>query len=174
MGNLNTCRYRLGNRHFAQTASDNRLSTSSLVDTLCAWHIRICRPKHYRSGNYSRDYYIFFSLKEEVKNMTDKNQEKQADDKNAINSVAAGIVGAVAIAGVAVAATIALKDQKTRDKVKKVLINAKDRAIDYVDTFKAESNPKKDGNAIRKITTSIRKAVSKKTKGKSDSAVKTN
>lgn len=71
--------------------------------------------------------------------MTNKNQKKQDHNKN-IGSVVAGVAGAVAVAGVAVAATMALRDEKTREKAKKVLINVKDQAIDYVGTLKTESN----------------------------------
>lgn len=81
------------------------------------------------------------------------NKKMQNDNKNVIGAVVAGVTGAAAIAGVAVAATIALKDEKTRGKVKKMLINAKDQVIDYVDTFKTELSAKKNASPIKKNTT---------------------
>lgn len=75
--------------------------------------------------------------------------DKKKDDKKTIGSVVAGVAGAVAIAGVAVAATMALKDGKTREKIKKALSNVKDQAIDYVETLKKESNVKKETNKIK-------------------------
>lgn len=93
--------------------------------------------------------------------MTDKNQKKQVDDKNTIGSVVAGVTGAVVIAGVAVAATIALKDGKTRKMVKKVLTDAKDQAIDYVETLKTESNAEEVIPTIKKISADTKKVVEK-------------
>lgn len=69
--------------------------------------------------------------------MLNTNQKKQGDNKNTIDPVVAGIAKAVAIAGVAVA--IALKDKKTREKIKKSFISIKDQAIDYVKTLEIET-----------------------------------
>ena len=74
--------------------------------------------------------------------MIDRRKKKQ-DNKNRIGSVVAGVAGAAVIAGVAVAATVALKDEKTRKKVKKVLINVKDQTVDYVDALKTDPNAEK-------------------------------
>lgn len=87
--------------------------------------------------------------------MTAINQKKNENNK-AIKSVAAGVAGALAVAGVAVAATMAMKDEKTREKVKKVLIDVKDKAIEYIDTLKTEPGNKKETNSIKKIATSIK------------------
>lgn len=81
-------------------------------------------------------------------------QKKQNKNKNTIGSVVAGVVGAVAIAGVT-AATMALRDEKTRKKVKKVLVNVKDQAIDYVEALKTEPN-------IEEKTRTIKKTANKK------------
>jgi len=48
--------------------------------------------------------------------MADQNQKKQEINENTIDSVVAGIAEDVAIAGDAVAATMALKDEKTKKK----------------------------------------------------------
>lgn len=77
--------------------------------------------------------------------MITTHQKNQGDLRNTISSVAAGVAGATVIAGAAIATTVALKDKKTREKIKNVLINAKDQAIDYVDTFRTKSNVKKGG-----------------------------
>lgn len=87
--------------------------------------------------------------------------QKEPDNKNTIGAVVAGVAGAVAVAGVAVATTMALKDEKTRKKVKNVLIKAKDQAIDYVDTFRTESNAKKGTNKIKEIAINLKKVVEK-------------
>jgi len=89
--------------------------------------------------------------------MTTIHQGKQNDNKTRIGSVVAGVAGAIAVAGVAVAATMALKDEKTRKKVKNALISAKDKAIDYVDTFKTESNAKKGTNKIKEIAINLKR-----------------
>ncbi|MDP3987754.1 MAG: hypothetical protein Q8P80_01275 [Candidatus Levybacteria bacterium] len=93
--------------------------------------------------------------------MTDKNKKKQNNNKNTVGSVVVGVAGAVAIAGVAVAATMALKDKKSREKVKKVLINVKDQAIDYVETLKKEPNAKETTNTVKKIAEDTKKVVKK-------------
>lgn len=67
------------------------------------------------------------------------------------------MAGTVAIAGVAVAATIALKDEKTRKKVGKVLTDVKDQAIDYVETLKTESDTDEGEQAIKKSATGTKK-----------------
>lgn len=68
--------------------------------------------------------------------MTNKNQKKQ-DDKNTTGSIVAELAGTAAIAGIKIA--MALRDKKTREKIKKTLVNVKDQAIDYVETLK--TNP---------------------------------
>lgn len=83
--------------------------------------------------------------------MTNKHRKKHGNNKNAIGSVVSGVAGAVAIAGVAVAATMALSDKKTRKKVKKVLIDVKDQATDYVETLKTDSNVGEKTHPIKKI-----------------------
>lgn len=82
-------------------------------------------------------------------------------NKSAMGSVAAGVAGAVALAGVAVAATMVMQDEKTRGKVRNVLMNAKDKAIDYIDTFKTESNTKKGVNTIKKIVNDTKNVLEK-------------
>lgn len=89
--------------------------------------------------------------------MVDHNQKKQDDNKNTVGSIVAGVAGGVAIAGVAVAATIALKDEKTRKKVGKVLTDVKDHAIDYVETLKTEPSIDKGKQVIKKSATATKK-----------------
>lgn len=60
------------------------------------------------------------------------------NNKSRLGSVVAGVAGAVAVAGVTVAATIALKDKKTREKVKKAFTNIKNQAMDYVETLETD------------------------------------
>lgn len=82
--------------------------------------------------------------------MTKKHQKKQ-DDKNTIGSVVAGIAGVAAVAGVAIAATMALKDEKSREKVKNVLINAKDQAREYAEKLKTDLNTRKETHATKRL-----------------------
>jgi len=89
--------------------------------------------------------------------MAIKHQKKQDENKNIIGSVVAGVAGAVAVA-----ATMALKDEKTRKKLKKVLINVKDQAIDRVETLKTEPTTGEESNKIKKIATDTKKVVKKR------------
>ncbi len=66
-----------------------------------------------------------------MKNIKQSNQQ--------MNPVATGIAGAVVGAGVAVAASRAMKDAKTRKKVKDVFNAVKDQAIDYVESVKTQT-----------------------------------
>lgn len=91
--------------------------------------------------------------------MTTAQQKKQTDNRNRIGSVTAGVVGAAVIAGAAVATTMALKDEKTRKRIKSALVDVKDQAIDYIDTFKTNQNSKKISNPIKKIARNIKNAV---------------
>ena len=80
--------------------------------------------------------------------------------KKTIGKVAAGIAGAAVVAGVAVAA-MTLKNEKTRKKVTKVLMEVKDQAIDYVEKMKKEPNVKKGTSEIKKDTKEVKKAIEK-------------
>ena len=62
--------------------------------------------------------------------------------KNKNKSALAGAAGAAIVAGVAVASAFVLKDKKNREKVKKVLTNAKDQAIDFMDDMQKMTNKK--------------------------------
>lgn len=66
--------------------------------------------------------------------------------KNTTGSV---VAGAVAIAGIEIA--MALRNKKTREKVKKILINAKDQAINYVKTLEIKSNSEERTHATKKV-----------------------
>lgn len=82
--------------------------------------------------------------------------KKPDDNKNAIGSVVSGVAGAAVIAGVAVAATMALQDKKTREKVKKVLMNARDQTVDYIETLKTQSNDGEVAHVVKKIEDKIK------------------
>lgn len=88
-------------------------------------------------------------------------QKKQDENKNTINSVIAGVAGAAAIAGAAVGAAMALKDEKTREKVRKVLISVKDQAINYVETLKIEPDIQEAVRTIKKTAEETKKVVEK-------------
>lgn len=75
--------------------------------------------------------------------MTDQNQKKQNEGKGGVNPVVAVVTGAIVGAGVAVAGAVALNDKKNREKVKKVLTNAKDQAVEYVEKMQKEMKEEK-------------------------------
>lgn len=83
--------------------------------------------------------------------------KKQQDNKNTKGTIIAGIAGAV-VAGVAVAATMVMKDEKTKKKVEKILTNIKDQAMDYVDQLKEEPTTKEAVKEIKKIMPENKKA----------------
>ncbi len=71
--------------------------------------------------------------------------------KRSTSSIFTVIAGAVVGAGVAVAGAVFMKDKKNRDKVKKVLSNAKNQAVNYIENIDKEA--KKDKVIIKsKIT----------------------
>jgi len=100
--------------------------------------------------------------KKEVKNMTDKNQKKQDDNQNSIDSAIVGVAEDIAMAGVTVAGTMGQKNKKTTKKAKKVLINVKGHASNYIRTLKVKPNAEKETHAIKKIAS--KKKVTKKAK----------
>ncbi len=76
--------------------------------------------------------------------MTDQNQKKQDKRKRGLNPVAVAITGAVVGAGIAVAGVMALKDEKNREKVKKVLNNVKKQATDYAEDVQNKIRDEKE------------------------------
>lgn len=88
-----------------------------------------------------------------AKIQSDLKEVRHREDKR-INPLIAGVTGAVIAAGVTVAATKVLSDNKTRNKLKHTLSDAKTQAIDYV---RSMNKPKK----VKKITKMVKK--SKKT-----------
>lgn len=75
--------------------------------------------------------------------MAGTNQKKQGERKSGLNLVVAAVTGTVVGAGVAVAGTVALKNEKNRERVKKVLTNIKKQATDYVGNMQKEAQDKK-------------------------------
>lgn len=58
--------------------------------------------------------------------------------KSGVSPVAAGVAGAIVGAGVAVAATAAMKDEKTRERVKKILTKIRNQASEYMNDKKTK------------------------------------
>ena len=75
--------------------------------------------------------------------MTDSNKQKQ-DDKNRFNQVAAAVTGAVIGAGVAVAGTMVMSSKKNQDKVKKVISDVKEKAVDYIEGIQRKAKDTKE------------------------------
>lgn len=87
---------------------------------------------------------------------------KKETKKRGIGSVVVAVTGAIVGSGVAVAGALFMKDKKNRDKVKKVLSNAKDQAVDYIE--KIEKEVKKDKGQIEKKVIAAKKPIKKLTK----------
>lgn len=81
--------------------------------------------------------------------MTDKNQ-------NSVSPIVAGLAGAVA-GGVAVASAFVMSDKKNQKKVKDVLTNVKDQAVDYIEDMQKKAQDVKSGVATKIIK--MKKAV---------------
>lgn len=79
----------------------------------------------------------------------------QKNKKSGFGGVVAGVAGAVAVAGVAVAAAIALKDKKTREKVKRTLVAVKDQAMNYVETLENKPEAKKIISDVKKVSKKV-------------------
>lgn len=74
--------------------------------------------------------------------------KKQDHEKNGVSPVTAAITGAVVGAGIAVVGTVALSDKNNREKIKKILTNTKDKAVDYVENMQKQAKDK--GKTIHK------------------------
>lgn len=74
--------------------------------------------------------------------MIDQNQIKQ-DEKDGINAATAAMIGAVIGVGIAVVGAVALKDKKNREKIKRVLTNARDEVADYMEGMQKQVEDKK-------------------------------
>lgn len=76
--------------------------------------------------------------------MINQDKKNEEDKRNSINQVTAAITGAVVGAGIAVAGAVVMSDKKNREKVEKVLSNAKDQAINYVKDIQNSAENKKN------------------------------
>ena len=88
-------------------------------------------------------------------------QKQHKNKKNSMGVLAAGVAGAVALAGVAVAATIALKDDKTRKKVKEAISDIKDQALNYAEKLQKDPQVAEGVEKIKKITADSKEVVKK-------------
>jgi hypothetical protein len=100
-------------------------------------------------------------------------QKNDTSNKHGINPIAVGITGAVIGAGFAVGGAVALRDKKNREKVKKVLGNAKDQAMNYLEDMrktpdenvnKKLANKKKETKKLTKLTKLTNKPIKKAAK----------
>jgi gas vesicle protein len=73
--------------------------------------------------------------------MTHNDQQKQSSEKGGIHPAVAAVAGA--LVGVGVAGAVALKDEKNRKKVKKVLSHVKDQAMGYMEDMQKQAQDKK-------------------------------
>lgn len=88
---------------------------------------------------------------------------KQNEKNKGVNPVTAGAAGAVIGAGIAVAATAALRDEKTRKKLQKTLMNAKDQAIERFPNLRKHADQIQDSvKDVKKQLKATKKDVAKK------------
>lgn len=95
--------------------------------------------------------------------MNKKRIDKKTIKKASLNPLAVGAAGAAAGAavgaGVAVVATQALKDKKTRQRVDRVVKNAKKQVNKYMETVK-DANVEQGKKAIGKVIATTKKNLS--------------
>lgn len=72
-----------------------------------------------------------------------RNQQKNQSGNSGINNIAKALTGAAVGAGI-VAGAVALSDEKRRGKVKKMLIDVKNKIVTQNDDIKADMSHKKD------------------------------
>lgn len=89
--------------------------------------------------------------------MKDDNQKKQVEGNNGVSSMVAAVTGAIVGAGVAVAATLALKNGKNQEKIKKIVSNAGDFAGKTVKNLKKEPDFKKTVKKVKEAGDNIKK-----------------
>ena len=103
--------------------------------------------------------------------MTDTHQQKKHEGKTGFDLAAAAITGAIVGTGVAIAGAIALKDKKTRDKVKLAITGVKNQAVRYAKEMQKELKNEKSpvnknlsavSKRVKKIVRSSKKAIASK------------
>lgn len=80
--------------------------------------------------------------------MMNKNQKLQDEKKSGINPVVVAVTGAVVGAGVSVAGAMALKNGQNRNKIKEVLTNVRNQAIDYIEDMQRLYGNRAETSAI--------------------------
>jgi len=66
--------------------------------------------------------------------MTDIHHKKEEQNENTVNTIMAGIAGAVA-GGIAVAAAVVMSDKNNQKKVTDALVGAKEKVTKRIDTI---------------------------------------
>lgn len=90
--------------------------------------------------------------------MADSHQKKEVKKSNVVNTVAAGIAGAV-VGGMAVAAAVVMSDKKNQKKVKDAWVGAKEKVTDYVDTMKSQPIVKKSAQTLENVVNDIKQKI---------------
>jgi len=105
---------------------------------------------------------------------------KQNENKS-INPIVAAVTGAVVGAGLAIAGTVALKDEKNIEKVKKMMTNVKDQAVEFKKNVQEQAQDKKievekkveeEKKKVKQVVNSAKNSIDKATKDVNE-AVKT-
>lgn len=78
-----------------------------------------------------------------------------------MNPVAAGVVGATVGAGVAVAASVALKNKKNRERVGKVIDMVKEQASEYIDNMQSPETMNQGKKMVKNVIGKGKKASTK-------------
>lgn len=92
-----------------------------------------------------------------------KNQStiKKSKGMKSMNPVAAGVVGATVGAGVAVAASVAMKDKKNRERVGKVIDMVKEQATEYIDNIQSPETMNQGKKMVKNVIGKGKKATAK-------------
>ena len=90
--------------------------------------------------------------------MTDTHQKKEIKKSNTINTVVAGIAGAVA-GGMAVAAAVVMSDKKNQKKVKDAWVGAKEKVGEYMDTIKSQPIVEKSVQKLEEVVNDTKKKI---------------
>jgi hypothetical protein len=95
--------------------------------------------------------------------MTTIVQNKQ-NKTNSIGKIIAGIGGGIAIVGVIAGTAVALKDKKSRDKVKKAFLHIKDKVGDYIETMHKDPIVEEGNHSVKTLETNVKKFAEKMSK----------
>ncbi|HUD19318.1 MAG TPA: hypothetical protein VMR81_02675 [Patescibacteria group bacterium] len=93
--------------------------------------------------------------------MTDVHQKKAVNNGNTMNTIVAGIAGAVA-GGAAVATAMVMSDKKNQKKVSNALAGAKEKVTQFIDTVKSQPIVEKSTHKVEEVAADVKQKVAVK------------